>query len=94
MSRSVHTSRAKFRTAFQFEYSNDEERTRVLGKIIDEGMLKRAMKANARLKRKAEKSGSAFTQAYAESRMAASKKSLPSPVAKDLVRQHNKKGYG
>jgi len=41
MSRSVHTSRAKFRKAFRNDYSTDEERTRVLGKIIDEVGLKR-----------------------------------------------------
>ena len=94
MSRSVHTSRAKFRKAYRFEYSNDEERTRVLGKIIDEVALKRAMKANARLKKNAKENGAKPSRVYAESREAASKKSPPSPAARELVKQHNRKGYG
>jgi O-methyltransferase involved in polyketide biosynthesis len=95
MSRSVHVSRAKFRKAFQANYSTDEERTRVLGKIIDEGMLKKTMKANARLKKQSKKAGLKPTQrVYAEDRAAASKKAVPSADAKDLVKRHNKAGYG
>jgi hypothetical protein len=94
MSRSVHTSRSKFRKAFRYEYSNDEERTRVLGKIIDEVGLKRAIKANARLKKQAEKKGVAYSRVYCESRVAASKKALPSQEAKELVKRHNHKRYG
>jgi hypothetical protein len=94
MSRSVHTSRAKFRKAFQFAYSSDEERTRVLGKIIDEGLLKHVMKANTRLKKKANKNGVKPSRVYSEPCAAASKKSLPSPAAKELVKQHDRKGYG
>jgi hypothetical protein len=94
MSRSVHTSRAKFRKAFRFDYSTDEERTRVLGKILDEGMLKRAMKANARERKKSEKAGVKPTRVYLESRAAASKKTPPTDEARDMVRRHNQKGYG
>ena len=94
MSRSVHASRAKFRKAFQFDYSTDEERTRVLGKILDEKFLKRAMKANAREKRKCEKAGVKHTKVYHESRAAASKKTPPSEMAKQMVKRHNRKGYG
>ncbi|MBA4148631.1 MAG: hypothetical protein H0X66_11005 [Verrucomicrobia bacterium] len=94
MSRSVHTSRAKFRKAFRFDYSSDEERTRVLGKIIDEVELKRAMKANAREKKKSEKIGVKPSIVYSEPRAAASKKTPPTEEAKQLVRKHNRKGYG
>ena len=94
MSGSVHTSRAKFRKAFRFDYSNDEERTRVLGKIIDEVGLKRAMKANARKKKKSEKAGVKPTRVYLESRAASSKKTPPTGKARELVRRDNKKGYG
>jgi hypothetical protein len=94
MSRSVHTSRAKFRKAFRFDYSSDEERTRVLGKIIDEVGLKRALKANARQKRKSEKAGTKPKRVYPESRAAASKKAPPTDAARELVRRHNQKGYG
>jgi len=94
MSRSVHTSRAKFRKAFRFDYSSDEERTRVLGKIIDEVGLKRAMKANARKKRKSEKAGVKPKRVYSEPRAAASKKTPPTAGARELVRRHNQKGYG
>jgi len=94
MSRSVHFSRAKFRKAFRFEYSSDEERTRVLGKILDEGMLKKSMKANARLKKQSKKNGLKPSRVYVEQRAAASKKSAPSDEAKELVKRHNKKGYG
>jgi len=94
MSRSVHTSRAKFRKAFRFDYSTDEERTRVLGKIIDEIGLKRAMKANAHKKKKCEKAGVKHSRVFVEPRAAASKKTPPSDVAKQLVKEHNRKGYG
>ena len=94
MSRSVHTSRAKIRKAFRFDYSSDEERTRVLGKIIDEVGLKRAMKANAREKKKSVKAGAKPRRVYLESRAAASRKTPPTDKAKELVRRHNQKGYG
>lgn len=94
MSRSVHTSRAKFRKAFCFDYSSDEERTRVLGKILDEGFLKRSMKANARQKKKIEKADMKPWKVYSEFRAAASKKTPPSNEARELVKRHNQKGYG
>jgi len=96
MSRSVHTSRAKFRKAFRFDFSSDEERTRVLGKIIDEAFLKRAMKINARERKKSEKTGAKPKRLYfAEAHAAASsKKTPPTAEARELVRQHNQKGYG
>jgi hypothetical protein len=94
MSRSVHTSRAKFRKAFRYNYSTDEERTRVLGKIVDEILLKRAMKANEREKKKCEKDGAKPSRVYSESRAAASKRPLPTEEAKALVKRHNQKGYG
>jgi hypothetical protein len=94
MSRSVHTSRAKFRKAFRFDYSSDEERTRVLGKIIDEIGLKRAMKLNAREKKKSAKAGVNPRRVYVEMRAAASRKTLPTEEAKELVQRHNRKGYG
>jgi hypothetical protein len=94
MSRSVHTSRAKFRKAFRFDYSSDEERTRVLGKIIDEVGLKRAMKANEREKKKSEKAGIKPTRVFSELRAAASKKTPPTDEARELVQRHNQKGYG
>jgi hypothetical protein len=94
MSRSVHTSRAKFRKAFRNDYSNEDERTRVLGKIIDEVGLKRAMKANARQKKKSEKAGVKPTRIYLENRAAASKKSVPTEEAKEMVKRHIQKGYG
>jgi hypothetical protein len=94
MSRSVHVSRAKFRKAFRFDYSTDEERTRVLGKIVDEVFLKRAMKANARQKKTTEKDGAKPPRVYVEQRSAGSKKTPPTELAKQLVRKHNRKGYG
>jgi hypothetical protein len=94
MSRSVHTSRPKFRKAFRSDYSTDAERTRVLGKIIDEVGLKRAMKANAREKKKSGKAGVKATRVYIEHRAAASKKTPPTKEARELVKRHNQKGYG
>jgi hypothetical protein len=94
MSRSVHTSRPKFRKAFRVKYSTDEERTRVLGKIIDEGFLKKTMKINARQKRQIERAGLKPWKVYFEFRAAASKKTSPSDWAKELVKWHNQKGYG
>jgi len=94
MSRSVHTSRPKFRKAFRNDYSTDEERTRVLGKIIDEVGLKRTMKANARLKKQSQKAGLKPKRVFSEHRAATSKKSAPSQQARELVKEHNRKGYG
>ena len=94
MSRSVHVSRAKFRKAFRFDYSSDEERTRVLGKIIDEDLLKQAMKANARERKKSEKAGVKPTRVFLELRAAASRKTPPTDDARDLVSRHNRRGYG
>jgi hypothetical protein len=94
MSDSIHTSRAKFRKAFRFDYSTEEERTRVVGKIIDEVGLKRAVKANARNKKKAEKVGLNLPKVYIETKAAASKKSLPTEDAKQMVARHVKQGYG
>jgi hypothetical protein len=94
MSRSVHTTRAKFRKAFCNDYSTDEERTRVLGKIIDEVGLKRTMKADARLKKQSQKAGVKQERVYPEHQAAASKKTAPSPQAKELAKRHNQKGYG
>jgi len=94
MSRSVHTSRPKFRKAFAFEYSSEEERTRVLGKIIDELALKRAMKANARVKKQCKKAGVEPHVVYQEHRAAASKTSDPTSDSKEMVKRHNQKGYG
>ena len=87
MSRSVHTCRPKFRKAFQFSYSSDGERTRVLGKIIDEIGLKRTMKWNARLRKQSEKAGLKPGRVYVEPRAAASKRSLPSTKAKQVVQR-------
>jgi hypothetical protein len=96
MSRSVHTSRPKFRKAHKHNYSSDEERIRVLGKIADEVMLKRAMKANARLKEQARKVGLNQSPIYVEHRAAASKKSPPTPEARELVKKCYlpRKSYG
>jgi len=66
----------------------------VLGKIIDETLLKRAMKANARMKKQSQKSGLKHQKVYSEQRSAASKKTLPSREARDLVRRNDQKGYG
>ena len=94
MSDSVHTSRAKFRKAFQFEYTSEEERTRVLGKIIDESQLKSALKANTRLKRKAAKLGVSVTKKHPELKAASWRQAPPSTEAKLLVGRHNQQGYG
>jgi hypothetical protein len=96
MSRSVHASRPKFRKASKCDYSSDEERIRVLGKIADEVMLKRTMKANARLKKQAEKAGLKQCSVYAENCAAASKKSSPTPEARELVQKNylGRKSYG
>ena len=94
MSDSVHTSRPKFRKAFRNDYSTEEERTRVLGKIIDEIGLKRAMKANSRSKKNADKAGIKIGKPFIENKSAASKQSKPSEEAKQMVSRHVKKGYG
>jgi len=57
-------------------------------------MLKKSMKANARLKKQSKKNGLKPSRVYVEQRAAASKKSAPSDEAKELVKRHNKKGYG
>ena len=94
MSRSVHTSRPKFRRAFAGNYSTEEERTRVLGKIIDEVGLKRTMKANARIKKQSRQAGVKPASISSEHRVAASKTSQPTQEAMELVKRHNQKGYG
>jgi hypothetical protein len=94
MSRSVHTSRPKFRKAFRADYSTEEERARVLGKIIDEVGLKRTMKANARLENQSKKAGVKHARVYPEQRAAASKKTPSTALAKKLVKEHDRKGYG
>ena len=96
MSRSVHTSRPKFRKAVKCDYSSEDERIRVLGKIADEVMLKRTMKANARLRKQGQKAGLKLSPVYVEHRAAASKKSLPTPEAQELVKKNylGTKSYG
>jgi len=94
MSRSVHTSRPKFRKAFACNYSSEEERTRALGKIIDEVGLKRAMKANARQKKQSKKAAVKPRRVYLENRAAASKKALPTEEAKEMVKYNDRTGYG
>ncbi len=94
MSRSVHTSRPKFRKAFAFNYSSEEERTLVLGKIIDEVGLKRAMKANARQKKQSQKAAVKPGRVYIENRAASSKKALPTDEAKEMAKRHDRAGYG
>jgi hypothetical protein len=96
MSRSVHTSRPKFRKASQYDYSSDEERIRVLGKIADEVMLKRTMKANARFKKQSGKAGLKPFAVYLEQCAAASKKGSPTPEARKLIQKNylDGKSYG
>jgi len=94
MSRSVHTSRAKFRKAFQFDYSNDEERKNVLGKIIDEKFLKRDLKEDAKRKRQSKKVGLRSFESTQPIYGVASKKARASSFAKDIVKGHERKGYG
>ena len=95
MSRSVHTSRPKFRRAFAGNYpTEEEERTRVLGKIIDEVGLKRAMKANARIKKQSRQAGVKPASISSEHRAAASRTSQPTQEAMELIKRHNQKGYG
>ena len=94
MSRSIHTSRPKFRKAFRFQYSSGDERIRVLGKIIDEVGLKRAMKANARVRKQCRKAGIEPADIYAENRAAASRKSLPTKAAQKKAGRHIQNGYG
>ena len=96
MSRSVHTSRPKFRKAARFDYSSEEERVRVLGKIADDTMLKRTMKANARIKKQGQKAGLKLPPVYVEHRAAASKKSPPTPEAQELAKKNylGRKNYG
>jgi hypothetical protein len=94
MSDSIHTSRAKFRKAFRFDYSSVEERTRVLGKIIDEIGLKRSVKANARYKKQADKAGLYHPKVFIENKEAVSKRAMPSEEAMELAVEHIKNGYG
>ncbi len=94
MSDSIHTSRSKFRKAFRHDYSSVEKRTNVLGKIIDEIALKRAVKANARYKKQAEKLGLNLPKVFAEDKEAASKKAAPSDEAKQMAALHIEQGYG
>ncbi len=65
-----------------------------MGKIIDEVGLKRTMKANARNKKQCKKAGLKPTSICPEHRAAASKTSRPTDEAKEMVKRHNKKGYG
>jgi hypothetical protein len=65
-----------------------------LGKIIDEVGLKRAMKANARVKKQCEINGVKPKSVYLENRAACSKKSQPTGEAKEMVKRNDKKGYG
>ena len=94
MARSVHASRAKFRKAFHVEYSSDEERTHTLAKIIDEIGLKNSRKGNARIRRSAAKQSVPFVPTHYEMKGAAAKHTPPSELAVELVKVHNKKGYG
>ena len=57
-------------------------------------MLKKAMKANARFKKKCKKDGVKHSKIYLEERAASAKKTPPSEAAKELVKRHNQKGYG
>jgi hypothetical protein len=77
--------------SFSGRFSTDDERTRVLGKIIDEVGLKRTMKANARLKKQSHKAGVKPKRVFPEHRAAASKKSAPSQQARELVKRHNQR---
>ena len=65
-----------------------------MGKIIDEVGLKRAMKANARVKKQCEINGVKPKSVYLENRAACSKKSQPTGEAKEMVKRNDKKGYG
>jgi len=94
MSRSVHTSRKKLKLALSFDYSSEEERIRVLGKIIDERFLKKTMKENARLKKQSQKNGIKPTRFYLENHSVAAKKSVPSPEARLLAKKCTTKKYG
>jgi hypothetical protein len=85
MSRSIHTSRAKFRKASSFDYSTEKERVRVLGKIVDEALLKRDLKENARRKKQAAKAGLERTLPVDSVMSAAWKKAPPSNLAKAIV---------
>ena len=68
----------------------------MLGKIADEVMLKRAMKANARLKKQSQKAGLKHSAVYVEHRAAASKMSSPTEEAQELVKKNylGTKSYG
>ena len=94
MSRSVHATRSEFRKAFRFDYSSDEERTRVLGKILDKKLLKWAIKLNVRAKKKSDTADRKTKRVYSEEYSALSRKTPPTEEAKEMVRKHNKKGYG
>jgi hypothetical protein len=65
-----------------------------LGKITDEVGLKRAMKANARQKKQSEKAAVKPTRVFLENRSAASKKAQPTDEAKEMVKRHDRAGYG
>lgn len=68
----------------------------MLGKIADEVMLKRTMKANARLKNQAQQAGLKQSPVYVEHRAAASKQSSPTHESRELVKKHylGTKSYG
>jgi len=94
VSRSVHTSRAKLRKAFQFEYSKEDERQRVLGKIIDEAYLKRDLKENVKRKRQTKKAGLKSVGLISPLCAVASKKTPATSPSKKIAKPHDKGGYG
>jgi hypothetical protein len=94
MSRSVHTSRAKFRKASQFDYSTEQARLGVLGKILDETLLKRDLKEIAKQKRQFAKAGLKRVSTPSPIYAAASRKSPASSFAKAVAASHNPKGIG
>ncbi|MFN7141278.1 MAG: hypothetical protein ACK4UN_18275 [Limisphaerales bacterium] len=91
MSRSVHTSRAKFRKAKQFVYSSEEERQEVLGKIIDEKFLKRDLKENAKRKKQAKKAGVKNASLLTPLHAVASKKVPATLVSRKIASAHERK---
>jgi hypothetical protein len=94
MSRSIHVSSADFRKEFRFKHSTPEAREHALGKIIDKGLLKKAVKANTRIKRKSKKVGVAYTLVYDEDASALSSESSPSELAKEIVAMNERTGCG
>jgi hypothetical protein len=94
MSRSVHTSRAKFRKASQFDYSTEQARLGVLGKIIDEKLLKRDLKEMAKQKKQFAKAGLKRVSTPSPIYAAASRKSPASSFSKAIAASHNPKGIG